>query len=61
VEALTLLSLSKHGFGEATRNMAANQIDPEIYDDEAFVGIEDGQILDGKVVDDLNDDGVEQI
>jgi hypothetical protein len=61
VEALSLLSLSKDGFGEATRTMATNQIDPEIYDDEAFVGIEDGQILDGKVVDDLNDDGVEQI
>jgi hypothetical protein len=41
--------------------MASNHIDPEIYDDEAFVGIQDGEILEGKVVDDLNDDGVSDL
>ena len=37
--------------------MSKQQLDPEIYDDEAFVGMEEGELLDGKVVDDLNDEG----
>lgn len=37
--------------------MSKQQLDPEIYDDEAFVGLEEGELLDGKVVDDLNDEG----
>ena len=32
------------------------QLDPDVYDDEAFIGTEEGEI-EGQVVDDLNDDG----
>jgi hypothetical protein len=34
-----------------------NQLDDQIYDDEAFIGVEEGQITDGKVLDDLDDEG----
>lgn len=36
---------------------AVQQLDPDIYDDEAFVGIEEGEVMDGRVVDDLNEEG----
>lgn len=32
------------------------QLDPNIYDEEAFIGTEEGEI-EGNVVDDLNDEG----
>lgn len=32
-------------------------MDRDIYDDEAFLGNEEGEILDGEVVDDLDEDG----
>jgi hypothetical protein len=33
------------------------QAEEEIYDDEAFIGMEEGQIVDGKVLDDLDPEG----
>jgi hypothetical protein len=33
------------------------ELDPEIFDEEAFIGIEEGEVLDGRVVDDLNEEG----
>ena len=41
----------------SSHSMDKKQLDPDIYDDEAFVGMEEGELLDGKVVDDLNDEG----
>jgi hypothetical protein len=35
----------------------AQHIDREVYDDEAFIGTEEGEVMDGKVVQDLDDDG----
>ena len=42
--------------GSGVTMNGAQDLDREVYDDEAFIGNEEGEI-DGRVVDDLNDEG----
>lgn len=42
--------------GSSVAMNGAQDLDREVYDDEAFIGNEEGEI-DGRVVDDLNDEG----